>query len=222
MFDWLLDTLSASTWTYLIVLTVVAVDAFFPLVPGETAALTAAILSAQGQLSILLVAVAAFAGALAGDNFSYLLGNRVGGPAARRLFRAEKARGRLEWAQRQVRDRGALLVAGARFIPGGRTAVTFAAGTLDLAWRRFFVADLAGALGWSLFVCLLGYVGGQSFRPSVWKPLALSLAVSAVVMLAGELWRRRRARHGEPPGSAPTPVEQEFAHLRGHGGRDPA
>jgi membrane-associated protein len=214
VFDLLLDTLSSSAWTYLIVLAIVGVDAFFPLVPGETAAITASILSAQGQLSIGIVVLAAFVGATAGDNVSYLLGDRLGAPAAHRLFCGDKARRRLDWAHAQLRDRGALLIVGARFIPGGRTAVTFAAGTLDMTWRRFITGDLAGALAWSVLVCALGYVGGEAFRQSVWKPLLISLAVSTLVMLAGEVWRRRRAARTDAGAAAQrTPVEEAFARM---------
>jgi membrane protein DedA with SNARE-associated domain len=56
---------------------------------------------------------------------------------AQRLFKGEKARGRLEWAERAIRRRGPLLVVIGRFIPGGRTASTFAAGTSIELWRRY-------------------------------------------------------------------------------------
>jgi membrane-associated protein len=128
VFDAVLNALSASAWTYLLVMAVVAVDAFFPMVPGDAATITAAILAAQAHLSIVLVVAAAFLGATAGDNLSYFLGNKLGRRAARRLFRGEKSRARLEWARDQLRRRGVTLIIGARFIPGGRTATTFRSG----------------------------------------------------------------------------------------------
>ena len=99
MFDAVLHAVSASPWTYVIVIAVVAVDAVFPVVPGDGATITAAILAANGDLSIVLVVAAGFLGATAGDNFSYLLGHKLGSRAARRLFRGEKSRARLEWAR---------------------------------------------------------------------------------------------------------------------------
>ncbi len=234
VFDWVLNTLSSSAWTYLIVLAVAAVDAFFPLVPADLATITAAILAAQADLSIMLVVAAGFLGATAGDNFSYLLGDQLGGRAARRLFRSEKSRASLDWARDQVRQRGVMLIIGARFIPAGRTATTFAAGALDMRWRRFLAGDLIGAFGWALFTSMLGYLGGQAFQQSLWKPLLLSLAVSGLVIVGGEVWERRtrpnaaggpasdeqqakQAQDGEPvdgtTGKGATPGEQSFARL---------
>ncbi len=192
MFDWLTQFVTASASTYLIVLAIVAVDGFFPLVPGETAVITAAILAADHKLSIWLVVLAAALGALAGDNFSYLLGDQTGERAARRLFRGEKSRDRLEWARRQLHARGSLLVVVARFIPGGRTATTFASGTLELPWRRFIAADALAAALWAIYAAGLGYLGGEAFRHSVWKPLAIALGISACMLVVGELVRRRR------------------------------
>jgi membrane-associated protein len=220
VFDWVLSALSASAWTYLIVLAVVAVDAFFPLVPGDAATVTAAILAAQGDLSIVLVVAVGTLGATAGDNVSYFLGDKLGSRAASRLFRGEKSRRRLEWARDQLTRRGIMLIVAARFIPGGRTATTFAAGTLAMTWRRFLAGDLVGAFGWALFTALVGYLGGQVFQQSLWEPLLLSLGVSVVVVLGGELWLRATGGEAsEPPdesaGESPTPVEEAFARRLG-------
>jgi len=55
---------------------------------------------------VLLVFAAAMAGALAGDNISYVLGDRLGPPVQQRLFRGEKAARKLEWARRQLQGAG--------------------------------------------------------------------------------------------------------------------
>ena len=83
-------------------------------------------------------------GAFAGDNVSYLLGNRYGRRINDRFFNGEKARKRIAWAQRQVEERGGELIVIARFIPGGRTVVTLSAGTLGYPWRRFILFVIAG------------------------------------------------------------------------------
>ena len=124
MFDSLIDFVDGSAWAYAAIFAIVTVDAFFPLVPGETSVITGAILAANDQLSVLLVFAAAMAGALAGDNISYLLGDRFGPPVQRRLFKTEKAARKLKWARRQLQERGPVIIVAARFVPGGRTAAT--------------------------------------------------------------------------------------------------
>jgi membrane protein DedA with SNARE-associated domain len=198
VFDWLTDLVSGSPITYLVVLGAAAGDVLFPVIPSETIVITASVLAAQGDLEIWLITVAAAAGAFIGDNISYALGRRVGDPVAARLFRGEKGRGRLEWAERAICEHGVLLILVGRFIPGGRTASTFAAGTVELAWRRRFVpADAAAAVLWAVYSTALGYVGGSAFKDSLWKSLAASLGAAAVIGLGVEVWRRVQKRRGK-------------------------
>lgn len=198
MLDSLVDALSGSSWTYAVVLGIVAGDAVLPVLPGETAVLTGAILAREGHLSIVLIVLASMAGAMLGDATSYWVGRVFGERAVRRLARSERARERVQWSQEQIQGRGMWFVAAARFIPGGRTATTLAAGTLEMRWRRFVVADAVGATLWSCYSAGLGWFGGRAFSDSFWKPLALALALGAVLAGAGELVRRaldRRRAH---------------------------
>ena len=40
MFDWLLEFVGGSAWAYPAIFAIVGIDAFFPLVPGETSVVT--------------------------------------------------------------------------------------------------------------------------------------------------------------------------------------
>jgi membrane-associated protein len=201
VFDSLLDFVGGSAWAYVAIFAIVTVDAFFPVVPGETSVVTGAILAANGELSVLLVFASGMAGALAGDNVSFLLGDRFGPPVQRRLFRGEKATKRVEWSRRQLKRHGPAIIVAARFVPGGRTAATFSAGALDYRWRSFLAAAaIAGAL-WSALSTALGWFGGNAYRESLWKPLLISAVVAVIAAAAGELYRRvteRREAGGRP------------------------
>lgn len=194
MFDWVYDLVAASAITYLVIVGFVWVDGFFPVVPGETVVITGGVLAAQGDLVIWLVIAAGWAGALLGDNTSYLLGDKVGGWAAGKLFRTERAQERLDRGLRQV-DRRAWIILVARFIPGGRTAVTFASGMLDeFPWRRFIRWDVPGGFLWAVYASMLGFIGGETFQRSLWLPLVVSLAVAGILTLAAEVLRRALER----------------------------
>jgi membrane-associated protein len=190
----------ASGWAYAIVFALALLDALLPVVPSETAVITAGVVAAAGDLSLALVVSAAAAGALAGDNSAYLIGRRFGSRATERFFSGEKARRRIEWAEEQLRERGGELIAIGRFIPGGRTAVTLSAGTLRFPWRRFLLFDAAAALGWAAYAALLGYFGGRTFENAAWKGLLLALgiafAVAGGIELARWALKRRRAVGG--------------------------
>ena len=98
----------------------------------------------------------------------------------------------MDWADEQLRERGGELIVVARFIPGGRTAVTLSAGTLGYPWRRFVVFDLAATLLWATYSALLGYYGGRTFE-SAWG-LVLALATAFTIAGGIELlrWALRR------------------------------
>lgn len=195
MFQALVDAVSGSSWSYAVVFAVAALDAFFPLVPSETVAITAGVLAGAGDLSIGLVVGAAAGGAILGDNISFLLGHTIGERVANRFFSGESSRKRLEWAERQLDERGGYLIVIARFIPGGRTAATFAAGFVHtFAWRRFIRWDVAAGLVWGTYCGLLGYVGGKSFEQQPWKGLLVAFAIAVAVTIAVEFVRVARRR----------------------------
>lgn len=197
MSDWLTEQVSQSALTYLVVFVAAGLDVLFPLIPSETIVITASVLAAQGDLLIVAIVPAVALGAFVGDNIAYLLGRQVGDPVAKRLFRGEKGRGRLAWAEGALQRRGMTLIVIGRFVPGGRTATTFAAGTLEMPYRRFVAADACAAVLWALYVSMLGYLGGETFEDNVWLPVAASLGFAAAVGLGLEAWRRVAKQRGK-------------------------
>jgi membrane-associated protein len=197
VFDWATSEVTSSPATYAIVFAVAGMDVLLPLIPSETMVLAASVLAAQGDLLIWLIVPAVALGAFLGDNASYWLGRRVGDPVAKRFFHSEKARGRLQYAEKAIRERGALLIVASRFIPGGRTATTFASGTLEMAYRRFLVADAVAATAWALYISMLGYLGGSSFQGNLWLPLLVAFGVASLVGASIEGWRRFERGRGK-------------------------
>jgi membrane-associated protein len=197
MFDWLTQEVSHSVVTYPVLAVAAGTDVLIPLIPSETIVITAAVLAAQGDLLIWAIVPAVALGAFAGDNLCYWLGRKIGDPIADRLFDGVKGQARLLWAEEALHRRGAILIGVGRFIPGGRTATTFAAGTLEMPYRQFLVADAIAASLWALYVSMLGYLGGETFQESLWLPLASSFAAAMVVGLGFEVWRRLQSRHGK-------------------------
>lgn len=198
MFESIVDAVSGSDWSYLVVFTIAMLDAFFPIVPSEATAIAAGVVAGTGGLSVELCILAASLGAFVGDNISFGIGHFLGARVERRFFQGEKAQRRLRWAQKTLDERGGYLIVVARFIPGGRTATTFTAGFVEtFPWRRFLVFDAIAALIWGSYSVLLGYFGGRSFEEEPWKGLLLAfgiaVAVTAVVEAVRYLRHRRRA-----------------------------
>jgi membrane-associated protein len=195
VFDRIVDAVSGAWWSYPVIFAIAMLDAFFPIVPSETVAITGGVLAGAGDLNLFLVILAASTGAIVGDNISFFIGKWVGEHTIKRWFRSEKAHRRLEWAERQIGERGGYLIVIARFIPGGRTAVTFACGYLEtMPWRRFIVFDVIAGVIWGCYTVLLGYVGGREFEEEPWKGLLLAFAVAVLFAFGVEAVRHLRRR----------------------------
>ncbi|MDF2749540.1 MAG: associated Golgi protein-like protein [Gaiellaceae bacterium] len=195
MFDSIVDAVSGSNWSYLIVFAIAAIDAFFPVVPSEATAIAAGVVAGTGGLHVELVILAAAAGALLGDNITFFAGHFLGERLDERFFQGEKSKKRVDWARRTLDERGPYLIVVARFIPGGRTVTMFTAGFVEtFPWRRFIVFDLIACAIWGSYAVLLGYFGGRTFEEEPWKGLllafGLALAVTAVIEVVRHLRRR--------------------------------
>lgn len=198
-FDQLRDWVSGAWWSYLVIFAIAMVDAFFPVVPSESLVVIGGNLASSDDLRLLLVVVAGAAGAVLGDNISFWIGHFVGERTVKRFFRTEKWHRRLEWAEKTLDERGAYIILIARFIPGGRTAVTFSAGYVTtFPWRRFIVYDVVACTLWATYAASLGFFGGRTFEDHPFWGLGLALAVALalgfLVELVRHLLRRRRER----------------------------
>ena len=193
MFQSIVDTISGSNWSYAIIFAVAMLDAFFPLVPSETTVIAAGVLAAQGDLRIELVLIAAATGAICGDNVTFWIGKTLGERIAGKIFTGKRRR-HLDWAHKTVEERGGYLIVIARFIPAGRTAVTFACGSLDWAWTRFIKFDIVAGVIWGAYASLLGYFGGKTFEDHPWFGLLIALGIALSLGFVVEGIRHLRAR----------------------------
>lgn len=193
MFESLTEYVSGSPWTYAFLFAVCALDAIIPLVPSETSVILAGVLASTGDLNLILVILVSAAGAVAGDNASYWIGRKVGHRFVNRFFRGER-RKQVDWAHRQVEQRGGYLIIIGRFIPGGRIVVTLSCGMLEMPWRRFIAFDVVAGLVWATYAAMLGYLGGRTFEESPFRGFLLAFAVALGVagLIEGYRWYRRR------------------------------
>jgi membrane-associated protein len=193
LFQSFTDYVSGSPWTYAFLFGVAALDVIFPLVPSETSVILAGVLASTGDLILFAVILVAAAGAILGDNTAYAIGRTIGDWLVRRFFSGER-RKRIDWAEKQIEERGGYLILVGRFIPGGRTAVTLACGLLEMRWRRFISFDVPAGLMWASYAALLGYFGGKAFEEQPWKGFVVAFVVALAITGAIELYRWLRKR----------------------------
>ncbi|MER7416786.1 DedA family protein [Micromonospora peucetia] len=191
----LLRQLVTSPWVYLLIFGLTAVDAFFPAVPSEAAVITAAVLSTGGKPSLVAVIVVAALGACVGDHVSYAIGRGGGAHRLARFPEDSRRRAGSEWARRAVHRRGGLILMTARYVPGGRTAVTLTMGAVRYPLRSFLLFDVIAAVSWALYCTMLGYFGGLAFERDPIKGIlaGIGLSVAITLLLESLRWLRHRA-----------------------------
>lgn len=192
----LTDAISGSWWAYPLIFVISLGDAILPILPSETAVVTGGVLSASG-LSLPLVMVSGAVGAFLGDSLSYAVGHWAGPWARQRLFGGKRGRKTLDWAQKQLEERGGEIIVVARFIPGGRTATTFVAGTSGYPYRKFAPAAATGAVIWAVYNALLGRIGGAAFEDNTGLALLVAFGCAAGGMLIIEGVRHLLRRRSE-------------------------
>jgi len=149
----------------LAIFVVVYFESFGAPLPGETGVIATALLAARGDISIAAVFLAVFAGAVLGDTTGYLIG-RFGG--RRLLVRygayVKLTPERLARIEAQMPYKGFYLVMVARFLPVLRQLNGLIAGSVNMPWHRFIVAQMIGALAWTSVYALGPYFFTEFFH----------------------------------------------------------
>lgn len=133
--------------------------------PGEAGVIAAALLAARGDLSIAAVFIAVLSGAVLGDSTGYVIG-RFGG---RRLLErfgpyVKLTPERLKAFEARFAKQGFYLVMVARFLPVLRQLNGLIAGSMNMPWHIFIVAQVIGALLWTSVYALGPYFFSELFH----------------------------------------------------------
>jgi membrane protein DedA with SNARE-associated domain len=183
-----------STYGYLAVFVIVAMESAGIPMPGETALVAAAILAGQGTLHLYGVIGAAAAGAIIGDNCGYWVGREFGFPLAYRYGRYIRLdEKRLKLGQYLFLKHGGKIVFFGRFVAVLRAFAAFLAGVNRFNWEEFFFYNAAGGIVWASTFGMGGYLLGRAFE-SYTRPVAVTALIAAVI---GSYFAARFVRHHE-------------------------
>jgi len=179
--------------------------------PGETALVSAAVLSGTNHiLNIWLVIAAAIAGAMIGDNVGFWLGREFGyGLLARygRCIRVTEPR--IKLGQYLFLRYGGRVVFFGRFVAILRVLGAVLAGTNRLPWPRFFLYDAAGGAVWATIYGIGAYCLGQAMSHLA-EPVGIGLGVLALIGLLGLtlfLHRHEAALEEKAEAALPGPLQ---------------
>jgi membrane protein DedA with SNARE-associated domain len=119
--------------------------------PGQALLIAAALLAAHGKLDISLVLTTAVVGTTLGGMIGYWIGRRGGHALILRFGRFLKiGEPELQRLETSFERYGLWFVLLARFFEVLRQIQGIVAGTVEMSFRRFFIANLGGGILWSL------------------------------------------------------------------------
>jgi membrane protein DedA with SNARE-associated domain len=181
---------------YWAVLLFVAIESTGIPFPGETMLLVAAIYAGRTQrMSLLLVIVAAAAGAILGDNVGFWVGREGGYRLLRRYGRFIRLDERkLKLGQYLFSKHGGKVVFFGRFLAVLRAWAAFLAGTNRMRWDRFLLFNALGASVWATVYGLGGYFLGDNVH-RLTGPVGIVTIVLAVCLIIAFLLFVRRNEH---------------------------
>jgi membrane protein DedA with SNARE-associated domain len=180
-------------------LLVFAEDAIFIgfVVPGETAAVLAGVGAGLGHVALWLSIVVVVVAAVVGDSVGYEVGHRFFGPRVLTSRFLAPHRERIERAQAFLRRRGGVAVFLGRFTAFFRAMMPALAGASRMPYPKFLAWNAAGGITWGTLFVVVGYAAGASYQ-QVERQVGRGIAIGlAVLVVAGLVIWRMRARAAE-------------------------
>ncbi|HEY6984004.1 DedA family protein [Reyranella sp.] len=173
---------------YSIVALIVALEGMGLPLPGETTLVAAALYAGSTRdLSIGFIILAAFMGAVTGDNAGFWIGRGIGLRLALRygsyIWLTER---RIKLGQFLFRRHGGKLVFFARFVALLRALGAFLAGMNQMPWRRFAIFNAGGGAVWATLYGLAAYLVGDELE-RLSGPIATVTSLAALAAVAGGL-----------------------------------
>jgi membrane-associated protein len=153
----------AGVWTYVILALIIFCETglvITPFLPGDSLLFATGALAATSSLDVTVLFVLLTVCAILGDAVNYWIGSKLGAAAAA---------GRIPYIRKEYIDRthefyarhGGKTIVIARFVPIIRTFAPFVAGAGSMAYRRFAMYNVAGAIAWVGSMLYAGFFFGN-------------------------------------------------------------
>lgn len=182
---------------YLLVGGVIGIESLGIPLPGEVMLVGAALMASRHDLAVhpAGVATAAIVGAVVGDSIGYSIGRRFGMPLFDRLgarFPNHFGRGHVAFAQGLFERWGVATVFFGRFVALLRILAGPLAGALKMAYPRFLVANVTGAICWAGGTTALVYYAGMAAEHWLSRFSWVALLVAVLAGVIGTIALRGR------------------------------
>ena len=176
-----------ATYGLLAIGVIIALESMGLPLPGESVLVLAALYAAHHGHSIAAVVASAAVGAVLGDNAGYWIGREFGYRLLRRYgSRIGLSPNKIKLGQYLFLRYGSTVVFFGRFVAVLRVLAAILAGANRMDWRRFLLANAAGAILWASLVGFGTYFFGRAVM-HVTRPVGIALAAVALAVIVAAL-----------------------------------
>ena len=193
--------------SYLMVFTLIALDAVMPIFPGETTLNAAATLAAHGELDLLPIIVMGALGAIVGDSCLFWIARRNRKRLEGQVTRAKTNKG-VQQALDMMSSSPGVLIVGGRYVPGMRFVVNASMGLSEIEYPRFLRWSVISGILWSSYTSILAYeiglaLGEYPLASFIISGLVSTVAITVIFFTVRSNRRRRRVAESAGQGAAP-------------------
>jgi membrane-associated protein len=169
--------------------------------PGDSMLFAAGFLASQDVFNIVALIIVLSVAAITGDAVNYFLGLQL----EERVFEKGHLRfvkhSHLIAAKEFYERHGGKAIVLARFVPFVRTFTPFVAGIGRMSYRKFWMYNAVGGIGWVVSMTLAGYcLGNVPFVKDHFELVVLGIVFVSVLPVAIGAWRAWRGEevlHGD-------------------------
>ncbi|HER00326.1 MAG TPA: DedA family protein [candidate division Zixibacteria bacterium] len=192
-------------WVYFMVAGAMFIEYVFPIFPGDVAIFAAGFLSGAGDVSLIIVLAAAYAGSALGLTVVFLVGRRYG----RRILKSgkiwflnDKLLNRTEMWYKKY---GKSILVVSKFLPGIRFALVFFAGIAEMPFKKAFILVSISCLIWNSMVILMAHYLQQNLQKvyrilSTYTNVVFIIVIVIIILWIARYYLKRRLVD-EGPGS---------------------
>ncbi len=185
---------------YLVIFLGAALDNFGLPASGDVVMFAGGFFANGGQVTLPIVMLSGFAGAIFSDNAIYWIGRIGGRPVVNRIFKTRllsflldaKTLGKVE---RYFEEHGRKTVLVGRFGPGLRSMTPLFAGVSRMKYYYFLPYSLVAAATWAVATASIGYIFGEYWNEllAAARSVGYGFVILVILLVALYIYRRRRA-----------------------------
>ena len=169
------------------------VETLFPPIPGDILFIVVSGWAVTGGLSLFMVTVYGVSGCFMASCILFYVGYKPGRQFVEGWLSRKVEPERVERAKSLIVDRGALILAVSRFIPGVRSLLVFMAGSSGMRFSLAAIPIAFSAIAWYLLLSIAGSIFGSNIQAAegfmkhfeiwIWIILAVALLIFLIARI---------------------------------------